>query len=59
MNTPEFIDLVAKMRAAQREYFRTRSHDALESSKNYERDVDAALRELRGGPGLFEEDRHE
>jgi hypothetical protein len=36
----ELARLVAEMRAAQREYFRTRSTDALARSKSLERRVD-------------------
>lgn len=36
MTTGEFADLVEKMRTAQKEYFRTRTQDALAISKRYE-----------------------
>lgn len=45
----EFVDLVAKMRAAQREYFKTRSQEALERSKNLEFQVDELCTHLRRG----------
>ena len=45
--------LVCQMRAAQREYFRTRSADALEDSRRLEKAVDAALQELYEQPRLF------
>ena len=35
-----FFNLVKEMRAAQKEYFRTRAHSALVSSKDLERRVD-------------------
>jgi hypothetical protein len=34
------------MRTAQKQYFRTRLHDDLQQSKEYEREVDQALREF-------------
>ena len=39
----QFRELVREMRAAQREYFKTRSHFALQRSKELERQVDAEL----------------
>lgn len=39
-NYEDFIKLVAKMRAAQREYFRTRDRGVLQQSKDLERQVD-------------------
>ena len=44
MTQKEFINLVCKMRAAQKAYFRTRSYEDLDRSKKLERDVDQALR---------------
>lgn len=46
MSPKEFIDLVCRMRSAQKRYFRTRLHDDLQQSKEYEREVDQALREF-------------
>lgn len=43
MNESEFRELVAEMRSAQKAYFKTRSRDALERSKQLERSVDMAL----------------
>ncbi len=40
MQTIQFVDLVARMRTAQKEYFRTRSKEALVESKRLERSVD-------------------
>ena len=40
----DFVMLVGAMRAAQRQYFRTRSDESLARSKRLEREVDA-LRE--------------
>ncbi len=39
-----FFNLVKEMRAAQKEYFRTRAHSALVSSKDLERRVDDLTR---------------
>lgn len=36
----EFVRLVAEMRQAQRDYFKSRSPEALERAKNLERQVD-------------------
>ena len=44
MKTQQFIDLVARMRAAQHAFFRTLSHSDYEESKRLEREVDNALR---------------
>ena len=44
MTQNEFIDLVCKMRAAQKAYFRTRSYEDLDRSKKLEREIDQALR---------------
>lgn len=45
MTFNDFTKLVADMRHAQREYFRTRSPTALEASKRLEKAVDTALRD--------------
>lgn len=42
----EFIELVREMRAAQKEYFKTRSKDVLSRSKELERNVDAELQSI-------------
>lgn len=42
----EFIALVLEMRAAQKEYFKTRSKDVLNRSKELERKVDAELQNI-------------
>jgi len=39
MNPVQFFDKVAEMREAQREYFRTRSKEALIKSKQTEREI--------------------
>ena len=43
MTHEEFRKLVSEMRHAQKEYFRTRSGDALDKSKRLERQVDKEL----------------
>jgi hypothetical protein len=42
----EFIELVRQMRTAQKEYFKTRTKDALNRSKELERKVDAELQSI-------------
>lgn len=44
MKIQDFIDLVARLRAAQKAYFRTRSYADLDNCKILERQVDNALR---------------
>ena len=39
----ELLSLAVKMREAQKEYFKTRSHDALNDSKRLEREFDKAV----------------
>lgn len=43
MNDQEFIDLVYAMRQAQKDYFKTRSKQALERSKRLEAEVDQVI----------------
>lgn len=57
MTNPDFVALVAAMRTAQREYFRTRSTTALDHSKRLEKQVDDAIRKALDGQGnLFDQD---
>lgn len=42
----EFIELVREMRNAQKEYFKKRTKDALNRSKELERKVDAELQSI-------------
>lgn len=44
MSPQQFIDLVCRMRSAQKQYFRTRTLADLDESKKLEREVDNALR---------------
>jgi hypothetical protein len=53
LSVRELAQLVADMRAKQREYFRTRSSAALEASKTAERKVDKACEEVLRQPTLF------
>lgn len=46
MNPKEFFDKVAEMRSAQKEYFRTRSQQALSESKRLEREIDAEIKRV-------------
>lgn len=47
MNRRTFFEKVALMREAQKEYFRTRSHDALRKSKAFEAEIDAEIKRVR------------
>lgn len=58
----QFVDLVARMRQAQRDYFRERLTTQLHAARGWERLVDRAIVELRKQPeqgaeqvGLFGE----
>ncbi len=57
MTPDEFVKLVAEMRAAQKEYFRTKSTSALAASIAKEKRVDAAtakfLSDLPGQSYMF------
>lgn len=46
MSAKEFIDLVCQMRSAQKRFFRTHLHDDMELAKQYEQQVDQALRDF-------------
>lgn len=58
MNARQFFQLVHEMRTSQREYFRTRSKEALMESKRLEADVDAEIRRVYAlqsrQPSLFQ-----
>lgn len=57
MTIRQFASLVAEMRNAQREFYRTRSATSLEIAKRLERRVDETLRDLISPqPTLFDED---
>lgn len=47
MNAKEFFDLVADMRKAQKEYFRTRDKEVLIKSKDLENRVDVEIARVR------------
>ena len=47
MPNPEFIELVAQMRAAQRNYFATRDGAVLKRSKELERQVDDYIAQVK------------
>lgn len=57
MNTDEFIDLVRRMRKAQKNYFATRDTAVLRESKDLERRVDLMLDPPVETPGLFGENQ--
>jgi len=46
MNTQELVELVAKMRAAQKEYFKHRTNGRLVTAKELEEKVDKAIKDL-------------
>lgn len=47
MNKQQFFEKVALMRESQKEYFRTRSHDALRKSLALEAEIDAEIKRVR------------
>lgn len=59
MTLAEFADLVRRMRKTQAEYFRRRTPQLLQESRDLERRCDEALREMASpqGPGLFDAPR--
>lgn len=46
MNAKDFFSLVSFMRKAQRDYFRTRTTEALKQSKSLEKQVDAEIQRV-------------
>ena len=46
MTIPQFLDLVERMRAVQKEYFKTRDKNVLQESKRLEKEVDEALEKM-------------
>ena len=58
MNTNDFINTVAAMREAQRQYFRTRMPHFLQESKKLEKEVDRTIEahyQERREPKLFKD----
>jgi len=54
MTVEDLAELVQRMRTAQREYFRTKSSEALRAAKRLEAQVDRALRDVHSRqPSLF------
>ena len=47
MNNRTFFEKVSLMREAQKDYFRTRSHDALRKSKALEVEIDREIERVR------------
>ncbi len=47
MNARQFFDKVAELRQAQKEYFKTRSSQALSQSKFLEREIDNEIRRVK------------
>jgi hypothetical protein len=56
MNADQFRATVRAMRSAQCEYFRTKSHQALARSKEWERAVDRELQQDERQGKLFDPD---
>lgn len=48
MNSREFFYLVAQMRTAQKEYFRTREQLTLRAARKLENEVDKEIERVRG-----------
>lgn len=46
MNAKDFFHLVSSMRKAQKDYFRTRTTEALNQSKSLEKQVDAEIQRV-------------
>lgn len=53
MKIDDFVELVGKMRAAQKEYFKFRKPEVMRESMNLEKAVDKALQEFKDEPTLF------
>ncbi len=50
-----FVASVEQMRDLQKQYFKTRDRGILQQSKNAEREVDKAIKELNDNPKLWDE----
>lgn len=48
MNSRDFFDMVCRMRKAQKIYFKTRDRDALNVSKEIEKQVDEEINRVNG-----------
>lgn len=48
MNSRYFFDMVCRMRKAQKNYFKTRDRDALNMSKEIEKQVDEEINRVNG-----------
>ncbi len=53
MTHEEFVDLVAKMRHHQREFFRARRQEDLNESRKLEKSVDQAIETFKQGGYLL------
>ena len=51
----EFVELVKEMRAAQKEFLKSKSQTVLEDARFYERQVDRALRRMERSKKLQRE----
>jgi hypothetical protein len=54
MTDADLIALVERLRAKQREYFRTRTSQALQESKDLEQRVNRAIAERKATPSMFD-----
>lgn len=48
MNSRGFFDMVCRMRKAQKNYFKTRDRDALNVSKEIEKQIDEEINRVNG-----------
>lgn len=48
MNSRDFFDMVCRMRKAQKNYFKTRDRDALNVSKEIEKQIDEEINRVNG-----------
>lgn len=48
MNSRYFFDMVCRMRKAQKNYFKTRDRDALNVSKEIEKQIDEEINRVNG-----------
>lgn len=46
MNIPNFVDVVRRMRAAQKQYFKTKDYASLCEAKKLEAEVDKMLKSI-------------
>lgn len=54
MSEPEFIKLVARMRRAQKDFFKSKSYPMLQESKKLEQEVDQYLAGINAPKQIFD-----